>query len=433
MTDRDNQLAWLRGKRQLSGVLDPKFGFQTTVFLGLYEGGKYLQSRLEDVRKQNTQSFYLLVVDNYSSDFDRHKFVEEIEASNLAPGTWQLVRNPTNLGGLGSFQLNLDLIPSEWITAMHQDDHYKENHVNSHLLAMSEAERNVLTISSDMGSLDSSGKQVGAFPRASWFLPSSERHEVFVANVAMQIIPYPALSMRKNFAQLDSVPWHSAAFSDSELTLRSLMEGRHVFVKAETMLYRENPESESRLQGIEIRSHSATLGLMRIFGSPSFISFAAELAPERRAAFAKKLQHSIQIRLPEPEKARLMEALVLEQLCHAWGYRVSETLQALSDLFLSKNQSYSADLLGGLSKLIARETATGSSPTLAPSSSANDDLEPTQLGQELPYKKSAKNQVLHFCLSVAGLLPYALRRELYRFVVRLFTKIRPGSKWDFNW
>lgn len=434
LTDKYKRLAWLRDSRESFGALDPTLGYRTTVFLGLYEGGSYLRSRLEDIRRQDTQSFYVLIVDNCSSDFDRNKYEEEIRRADLAPGRWQLVRNPANLGGLGSFQLNLDFVPSDWVTSMHQDDYYKSNHVSLHLEVLSKADSSVLTISSDMGSLNGLGKQVGAPPRTSWFLPNKgERHDLFLATVATQAIPFPALSMKKSFAELDLVPWPSVAFSDSELSLRSLMLGRHEFIAAETMLYRENPASESHIQGIEIRNHSAMLGLIRVFGSSNFRNFAADLVPERRAAFANRLQHGIHSRISDSESAKVVEALAIEQLCHAWGYVVSEVNQTLSSIFISHHQRYSANLLQDINKLNQEGVQDILRPRLMAENHEQTYRGPSQSTPQAAHKVSLQRRVIFFCMSVVGLIPYRPRRQIYILVMWVYRILRPGNKWDFTW
>jgi hypothetical protein len=48
-------------------------------------------------------------------------------------------------------------------------------------------------------------------------------------------------------------------------------------------------------------------------------------------------------------------------------------------------------------------------------------------------KFSHSSRFLRITLSVIGFLPYILRRQLYRMIVSVYSKLRPGNKWDFNW
>jgi hypothetical protein len=435
LIDKQENIVWLRSQRTTFGKLDPTLGFQTTVFLGLYEGSNYLPSRLRELKNQDSQSFYLLIADNFSNDFDRAQVEAEIKATGIQPGRWIVVRNPVNIGGLGSFQLNLDLIFSEWVTSVHQDDSYLSHHLSTHIKELANASEGVVTVSSDMGSLGPDGNKAAALPRANWFIKTEDSKSIFLANVAMQVVPYPALSIRKSTAELDMVPWATVAFSDSELTLRNLMIGEHKFIQSETVMYRENPNSESHVQGIDVRNHSATIGLLRVFSSSDFSRFVSDLAPKLRAAFAMKLQQSIRVRIGDSAAADLVVAAALEQLAHSWGYTVSHANQQMAEVFLSKNQGYSAEILRGLNHLLGvSESVDHSIPDpIGPIVSSGRSVNHGQKLIQSKGKASHYSRFLRITLSMIGLLPYKLRRRLYTIIVAVYSKLRPGNKWDFNW
>jgi len=435
LIDRESSIAWLRERRVTFGFLDLALGFQTTIFLGLYEGRPYLRDRLREVQNQTNQSFYLLIVDNFSEDFDRSLIEAEIDLIGLEQGRWLVVQNPVNLGGLGSFQLNLDLVPSEWVTSMHQDDSYLSHHVNVHLEAIQQLNSETLSVSSDLGSLGSNGSRMAALPRANWFLKNPTRIDLFLANVGMQVVPYPSLSLRKQVVERDLVPWTSTAFSDSELTLRNLMLGAHMFIQEETVLYRENPNSESHVQGIEVRNHGAVMGLLRVLGSTDFNSFIADLEPERRAAFTAKLQQGIRLRISDSNAAEVVNALALEQLAHTWGYSVTSTNEEISKVFLGKGQRYSADLLQGLSHLIRQNHPSNDLGPISvlPANLGNDIRALDEDGHESRKRFSSAAAIRWLAVAILGGLPYHLRRPVYKVLVSIYSKLRPGNKWDFNW
>lgn len=435
MIDRDKSVSWLRERRLTFGFLDSSFGFQTTVFLGLFEGRRYLKARLRELQNQTNQAFYLLIADNSSDDFDPSLIETEIKAVGMDRGRWLVVRNPVNLGGLGSFQLNLDLVPSEWVTSMHQDDSYSSNHLSVHIETMQDLNADVLSISSDMGSLDSDGTRIAPLPRANWFIRDPSRADLFLASIGMQIIPFPAMSIRKSIVELDIVPWTTVAFSDSELSLRILMTGAHEFIQKETVLYRENPNSESHVQGIEVRNHSAALGLLRVFGSADFKSFVGELAPERREAFARKLQQGIYARVQDRQAADLVVAFTLEQLAHTWGYTVASTNEHISKVFLRKRQNYSAELLQGLNHLMSEHQPmkTSKPGSARPEDMRNEIQILDETGFEPRKKLSLPAVMRRVALATLGSLPYPLRRRAYKVIVFVYSKLRPGNKWDFNW
>lgn len=435
MIDRESSIAWLHERRVTFGSLDLDLGFQTTIFLGLYEGQRYLRDRLREVRNQTNQSFYLLIVDNFSKDFDRSLIEAEINSLGMKQGRWMVVRNPANLGGLGSFQLNLDLVPTEWVTSMHQDDSYLSHHINVHLEAIQQLNSDTLSVSSDLGSLGPTGSRMPALPRANWFLQNPTRFDLFLANIGMQVVPYPSLSLRKKAVEQDLVPWTSTSFSDSELTLRNLMLGSHLFIQEETVLYRENPNSESHVQGIEVRNHGAVMGLLRIFGSSDFNSFISDLEPERRAAFIAKLQQGVRLRLSDSNAAEVVNALALEQLAHTWAYSVISINEELSKVFVGKRQRYSADLLQGLNHLIRENhPSNGIEPkSVLPASLGNAIrvLDENGNGSRKRFSSTAATRGL--VVAILGALPYRLRRRVYKVIVFIYSKLRPGNKWDFKW
>jgi hypothetical protein len=318
---------------------------------------------------------------------------------------------------------------------VHQDDSYLSNHLSTHIEAMANVSEGVLTISSDMGSLGPDGNKVAALPRANWFIKEPDSKSMFLANVAMQVVPYPALSIRKSIAELDLVPWATVAFSDSELTLRNLMIGEHKFLQSETVMYRENPNSESHVQGIEVRNHSATIGLLRVFSSSDFSSFVADLAPQLRVAFTMKLQQSIRVRLTDSDAADLVSAAALEQLAHAWGYAVGHANMQMADVFVSKNQGYSAEILTGLNHLLGVNESLdfANSDPADPILRAGQSATLNQIPTKSKDKVSHSSRILRSTFSIIGLLPYNLRRPLYKIIVSVYSKLRPGNKWDFNW
>ena len=92
-----------------------------TVFLGIYNGAKYLPSLKEQLISQTFQDFYLVVVDNASTD---DSFENLISWESDFGGRLSLHRNAENLGGGGTLCKALadDYIKTEWFVTFHQDD-----------------------------------------------------------------------------------------------------------------------------------------------------------------------------------------------------------------------------------------------------------------------------------------------------------------------
>lgn len=419
MIKQPNNLDWLRRDRQTLGQFSGGFGFKTTVFLGLFEGKQYLEARIKELEAQTSQEFYLLIVDNYSSDFDMSHAQDLLIASPVFKDRYRIVQNPVNLGGLGSFQLNVDLVQTPWVTSFHQDDQYLSNHMATHLQEINKSSDEIISVSTDLGSLGADGKKQPVPPRANWFIEKKTKFDQFLAIVAEQVIPFPALSIRTSFVELDEVPWHTAAFSDSELTLRALMRGKHEFIRKQTVLYRENPNSESHTQGEQVRIHSATLGLLRVFGSNEFVNFLRGVPKDERGEFASKLQSAINRRISNQDSSQLLWSMCLEQLTHAWAYEESRTTAATSDLFSKLGQSYTPGILNGI--------LTKLDPTMVTDHKNSDNYNDSESDSSSP-PKSQRRTILSILYLVVGRLPYFLRRRIFQIHNYFQVKIRNNRK-----
>ena len=419
MINHPNNLDWLRRDRKELGQLDSGFGFKTTVFLGLFEGKQYLKARIKELAAQTSQDFYLLIVDNCSSDFDMDYTQEILFDSPVFKGRSQIVQNPVNLGGQGSFQLNLDLVQTPWITTVHQDDQYLPSHLSTHLQEINKCSDETISLSTDLGSLAADGKKQPVPPRANWFIENKTQFDQFLATVAEQVIPFPALSIRTSFVVLDEVPWHTAAFSDSEQTLKSLMRGKHVFIRKQTVLYRENPNSESHTQGETVRIYSATLGLLRIFGSNEFVNFLRGVPKDDRGTFATKLESAINRRISNPEFSQLLWSMCLEQMTHAWAFEEPGTTAATSDMFSKLGQSYTPGILNGiLNKL---DPSIGANHYVSAKTSSTEAASSAT-------PKSQKTTILSILYLLVGRLPYSLRRRIFKFYNAITSRSHTKSK-----
>jgi hypothetical protein len=413
MREQTSNLSWLRKDRVISGSLNPELNFETTVYLGIYNGDKYIVDRIEELENQTSQEFFLIVADNCSREFNLNFLENQIQSSNLFANRYLIIQNPVNLGAIGSFQLNLDLVPSPWITFFHQDDKYLPNHVTTHLKAINLADDSIGSFSTDLGSRDLEGKVIPAPPRANWFIKQTSKQSTFLANVAEQVVLFPALSIRTKNLVTDRVPPHSVAFADSEHTLFALMMGEHEFIPKETAFYTENPFSESHILGKATLTLAATLGLLRVFTSEEFVEYACKIPAAERGVFVSKLEKSIRQRLPNVEYADLVWTMSLEQLNNAWGYQEPHSTAATRDVFSLLGESYTPDILNEiLSKLGAPNEYTIKNINQAnPFASLVTEAEVLGLSQN---NRKHKWTVLFALYQVVGRLPYFIRKRIFK-------------------
>ena len=412
MNDQTANLAWLRVGRKTLGSLDLGLHLNTTVFLGLYKGEQYIKERIQDLEAQTSQDFYLVIVDNCTPGFDLSTLSNLLESSKKFANRYKLVQNPINLGGLGSFQLNLDLVPTAWITFFHQDDKYLPNHVESHLQAIKRGNESLSSVSTDLGSLNSEGKKVPVPPRANWFIENSSEQATFLANVAEQVVPFASLSMRKAIFEADQVAMHTVAFSDSEQTLKSLMRGEHEFIKKQTVLYRENPISESHTQGAKVRTFSATIGLLKVFASDLFIDYARKISSNDRGPFVAKLEDAIRRRIQDSAFADLVWITALEQLNVAWQYEEPNSTSATRDVFNLLGESYTPDILNAI--LSQLDTATHYQQKTTDATSPNSRETENNSSESTQTVQKRKWTILSLLYQVVGRLPYFMRRRIFK-------------------
>ncbi len=429
MNDQTANLAWLRVGRKTFGSLDLGLHLKTTVFLGLYKGEQYVKERIQDLEAQTSQDFYLVIVDNCSPGFDLVILSNLLESSKKFANRYKLVQNPINLGGLGSFQLNLDLVPTAWITFFHQDDKYLPNHVESHLQAIKSGNESLSSVSTDLGSLNSEGKKVPVPPRANWFIDNSSEQATFLANVAEQVVPFASLSMRKAIFEADQVAMHTVAFSDSEQTLKSLMRGQHEFIKKQTVLYRENPISESHTQGAKVRTFSATIGLLKVFASDMFIDYARKISPNDRGPFVAKLEDAIRRRIQDLAFADLVWTTALEQLNVAWQYEEPNSTSATRDVFNFLGESYTPDILNAI--LSQLETASHYQKKTTNPKSPNSMETTNNLSESTQTLQKRKWTILSLLYQVVGRLPYFMRRRIFKLYNSLTSRSQSKPKGTF--
>ena len=426
MNNQTANLAWLRVGRKTLGSLDLGLHLNTTVFLGLYKGEQYIKERIQDLEAQTSQDFYLVIVDNCSPGFDLSTLSNLLESSKKFANRYKLVQNPINLGGLGSLQLNLDLVPTAWITFFHQDDKYLPNHVESHLQAIKSGNESLGSVSTDLGSLNSEGKKVPVPPRANWFIDNSSEQATFLANVAEQVVPFASLSMRKVIFETDQVALHTVAFSDSEQTLKSLMRGEHEFIKKQTVLYRENPISESHTQGAKVRTFSATIGLLKVFASDLFIDYAKKISANDRGPFVAKLEDAIRRRIQDSAFADLVWTTALEQLNVAWQYAESNSTSATRDVFSLLGESYTPDILNAI--LSQLDTATHYQQKTTDATSPNSREIENNSSESTQTMQKRKWTILSLLYQVVGRLPYFMRRRIFKLYNSMTSKSQSKPK-----
>jgi glycosyltransferase involved in cell wall biosynthesis len=329
-----------------------------TVFLGLYNAEKYLSNLFTQINSQTNQNFNLLVVDNNSSDttYENVKIWQKMFGERM-----ELIRNPINYGGYGSIFNNIGKIKTPWFCWFHQDDFYKPDHVSTLLEMISCGNETIIGACTTMGSLANNGKILNSKPRMTWFASETDQAGQFLQNLKSQAFPDPASAYRLDIFKKTIIPFHSTSFPDTEHILRMLGYGTFLVSEKETILYRENPSSDSHVLNANERIIGAAVGLIRVFNSVEFNLILNTITQDKRRKFASQLLDALGLRFPDSEVLKVIEISVLEKLLLTWGYGEKN----VAELLLKKYSAFSSPLtiriLSNLSKLKYSDSATQTS------------------------------------------------------------------------
>lgn len=397
-----------------------------TIYLGLFNADPYLDSLLEQLQAQKGD-LPVLVVDNASEDgtWSRIQGWVKIFGKRLT-----LVRNPKNLGGAGSLYLNSDLITTDWFLTFHQDDFYLANHASTLCQAIESASADTICISTEMGRLSPDGLKSPTPPRASWFLPDTTPETMFLTNLRLHNVPFPAAAFRTNkFFEIET-PWHSTAFPDTEWVLLAASQGTFKFIPDETMRYRENPNSESHAIDRAEKYLGAMSALMRVFANPSFRKICHGVRPEDRRAFAVSCFEGIEIRLGEvSDYSNLIKLAAAEQMTSAWGYEETTPTNFVRDFYQSLGSPRVPSFLDSfrLQGVNSLDEADAPKATIAPMINLRFKETSAVRASDLHFA------LLNFVAVLNAILPRQVRKSSLQVLSKLFSKMLSKSPWGLRW
>ena len=415
----------LRSKRSIisSNKIDMK---KLILWIGIYNGSQYLDSLKKQLMNQTVADVELLVVDNGSTDNSWEKLQEWL---SVFEGRITLVKNPINLGFIGSMQLNEDLIHTDWVLQIHQDDYYFENHVEVHLDQIRKANQDIVAISTDMGSMSNDGRNLPSLPRASWFPVGKDLPSQFIQNLMALSIPWPSTSFRTREFFDSFVPWHNFAFMDVEITLRILTRGKVIHVKKQTMKYRENPVSASHSINDLERRFGAAVGLTRIVSSNEFLTVASEVNPSERDKFASAIKRGIEIRLGESDLVDFIYLVASETMAFAWKYETNTPIYEIHDEYDSLQSNSVVNLLDGL--MLENGGHFGKLNSSAnPAKFFDVTIENINQLQKINVKKAFKKMVYRIAIEP---LPYKMKRLIIEKAMVVGFKLGMKHRWNFTW
>jgi glycosyltransferase involved in cell wall biosynthesis len=391
-----------------------------TVFVGVYNAEAYLDAVLHQLLQQDLSGCSLLVVDNQSTD---NTWLELQQWLKILPV--RLVRNHKNYGATGSLYLNIDLISSPWVTFMHQDDVYLPAHLSTFVNSLQGENHDVVTVSTDMGSVDLEGTQYPSPPRAAWLIPDDSKETNFLANLRLQAVPWPSTAFRTEVLLDVASAWHSSSFQDTEMMLHIAMLGKSRYLHTQTMLYRENPDSGSHELNLMEREVGAGLALMRVFSSDRFGEFASGIRAENRKFFSRAAISGIHARLGDGEICKYVQLQAAEIMAFRWGYGVGELNHLVACAYEEMGARRTVDFLQGLNQ---SEPLSISKIELAALYSFKPKFEPVKRA-----KLASTSTWQYLGITTLSKFPLPAKRHLFRLVAGFLTKNDPAHPWNYRW
>ena len=389
-----------------------------TVYVGIYNGKSYLNDIFKFLESSDWEKTNLIIVDNASTDGSWSEIISRAKSLNMP---YKLIRNPINLGGGGSFDLNKDLLHTEWVTFIHQDDIYLTKHLPTLREAALVADTKTILISTEMGSMDQEGNLLYATPRAIWMLRDKSPISYFLANLRTHIVPWGSSIYRtKQFLSVD-LAWHSTAFPDTEMLLKMCALGNFVNLPIQTMAYRESSISESHGLGNREKEIAAVAALARVFASDEFKLLAKQIPLDRRAMFMDAVNDGLAIRLQNTDLSKIVELIAEESLLIAWNYSEPNLIKNVS----AKYEDFGAERVTELFNRILGSNSIGEKNISDEESDSMLGKNSSKLGNSAK-KRKLLNQSLKY-------LPYNYRRFILKVLLKIKISLSKNHPNKFNW
>ena len=397
-----------------------------TVFVGVFNGSRFLDSLLVQLINQSDQSFYLLVCDNNSSDDSLQKL---LRWRTMFPGRLSLFRCGENYGGAGNLMANLEEIKTPWFTTMHQDDFYKPNHIETLTSAIKDAPERVNGICTSMASMDNEGSLIGSPPRAAWYFDVENLPSVFLQNLRLHSLPMPATAYRLAPFKDVASDWHTTFF-DALLTLKLCCKGEFRSILTETMYYRENPESESHSVEESERLISTGVGLVKVFNSAEYLNLLDLVRVEDRGRFIRSLNDAIEFRMRNTPLGSFVILVANETAMIHWQYSERVSVSVVKDAYKSNTQTFTHSILQGLLDLsVAGLSDLSDSPKRM--NAKIEQLLILQGSGTQSSKSEFQSRLSHIYSRYGYRIPFAIRRRILILMVKVLRK--KNRAWDFRW
>lgn len=426
-------IAKARARRTINNSLVPDQAFSKSIFIGFYNGEKYLDSIERQLAAQDLNETKIIVADNFSIDRTWVKLQTWLDKFS---GQISLVRNPINVGAAGTLVLNLDLFEGEWFGTFHQDDYYEPTHIET-LSNAFQNESSLDCVFTEMGSVNPDRIKVEAPVRPFWLLRDTKAESFFLGNIRTHIITWPSAGFRiEKFAGSLS-PWHSAAFADTEIALKLSLNSSIKHLNAITMQYMENPESESHSLQSPEKNVGAALGLVRLFSGVEFHDFVESVQEIDRSKFSSKLNKSIYVRLGSNGLANFVALFAQEKLNEIWEYSEPSTLTRLSQYYKDLDGQRTSKLLAEMAQFVTNDSQESLNSDINVQLDSGGSVQEWLSILAEPIGKKTNRQSLKKVAAASlklflNLIPPRYQNETKRRLLKTYILVNSKHPWNFK-
>jgi hypothetical protein len=328
-------LACLVPERSLKTSPTRTFNSPVGVWLGVH-GDRWVENAIDSVERQTEGSLDVVVALNGPSSWAEERLTAWQHNSRHAI---TVVINDRNLGPLGSWYANRDLIRTPWVALLHQDDVYLEDHISTLAAAADSAPHDVIAVFTTMDGVTEDGTPQAAPPMRNRHLDLAPSAVTVQEIIRRHPLPTPASALRNPGGYVDGLAWYDSGAPDSEWFVHLACRGRFRVLDDVSVLYRQPATSESSQTGWESRAWQWAQSLDRFIQSEDFGTFIGTLNSDQRTTVAQGILDAIPARYPTSPAFAFLQFAAAQRMAEAWDYAPGPATDLLLDFLAAGGES----------------------------------------------------------------------------------------------
>jgi glycosyltransferase involved in cell wall biosynthesis len=306
------------------------------VFLGIYNAEEWIPNLIDSLEGQTAAPFSVTIVDNCSTDQSLSQLLEKTTGKGLK-NAYRVLKNPRNLGAMGSLVSTASHIQSPWVISLHQDDYYHPNHIEVLSGEISKATDTTGLVFSSMQRMNHQGVEILNPPTLSQKVNRLSRVESFLLALQVNPINFPACAIRRSFLTHEMTNLHYTAFNDTELVLRILAVADITYIPIDTMHYRIHPLNAASTTNRVAHEYAVAYGLNSVAHSKEFNSLVKQIVTDAKIEeFYLALSRCLTIWIEDLRIRNFAKGMLAEKLIRLFGYECRPALSFLAS-FLDEN------------------------------------------------------------------------------------------------